>query len=633
MRSVFLRRLLVSLIIATLLAAAFMVLGHVLLSRDVYKEIQMEELLPKAEAVKQLFLEVYHNEMSLEAFSRMSDKLMRAAAALTIIIDAQGNIVFTDNSMLQLSSEELRSELDPYVQMLAGGQTVTEENVRIPGKGEFLLAAIPIFSDTGNTLGGVLIIKSASEIMLATGKLSASLLWIAGIVIPVMILIMSLRMRKVTDPLHEMSEAAIEMSKGHFDIRVSEKERGEVGLLASALNNLCETLSKTIYQLQAEKGQLDQILQSLTDGVVALDTVGNLTHYNSALMRMFGAIKVYKREDLVSDPMIWRAFDEVYHCGIPQTITRPMPGDKTVWITISPVVTDDDERVGVVGLFKDMTEMERLEATRREYVANVSHELRTPLTSIRALLEPLADGMVKSEEDKERYYKIMLHEVMRLSHLITDMMKLSRLQSGSDYIEMSRVNIVDLLKDVVSSYTATANQRGIELILDAEDAPDAMTDPNMVEQLLVILLDNAMRYTEEGGSITLSVRDGERLLVSVSDTGCGIPEADIPHIFERFYKVDKSRGEGGTGLGLSIAQLIIDKMQEKITVHSEVDKGTRFTFTLKKYVSQAIQLGPAREERMQRSKIARAQKRGAAAKNRVEDAEYQVIEAKGKDEL
>lgn len=135
-------------------------------------------------------------------------------------------------------------------------------------------------------------------------------------------------------------------------------------------------------------------------------------------------------------------------------------------------------RNGVVGLFKDMTEVERLEATRREYVANVSHELRTPLTAVRGLLEPLADGMIQDEETRQRYYKTMLHEVMRLSRLITDMMTLSRLQAGTEYIEIMRVDMKELLSDVVSGYTAAAEQKGIHLTLDDRAAVDGLTDPD-----------------------------------------------------------------------------------------------------------------------------------------------------------
>ena len=166
--------------------------------------------------------------------------------------------------------------------------------------------------------------------------------------------------------------------------------------------------------------------------------------------------------------------------------------------------------------------MERVEKLRRDYVANVSHELRTPLTAVRGLLEPLADGMVKDEADRQRYYKIMLHEVLRLSRLITDMMMLSRLQSGTEYMEITRVDVNELVQDIASAYSSTLADKGVNLVLDCpRPVPDAMTDPDRIEQVLVILLDNASRYTPKGGTITISARNGkEKIQLSVTDTGC-----------------------------------------------------------------------------------------------------------------
>lgn len=418
---------------------------------------------------------------------------------------------------------------------------------------------------------------------------------------------------------------------GDFDVRVPNEEApGEVGLLARSLNELCERLSKTIYQLRSEKGQLNHILRSLSDGVVAMDGLGALTQYNPAVMRMFGSVEVNTREDLVADASLWKVFDQVYATGKSRMITYDMPGDRTLWITISAVLTEDGECTGVVGLFKDMTEMERVEKMRREYVANVSHELRTPLTAVRGLLEPLADGMVKDEAVRQRYYKTMLHEVLRLSRLISDMMTLSRLQSGTEYMEVSKVDVAELLHDVAQSYVQTAKSKGIELRVNTQETVEALTDSDKVEQILIILIDNAMRYTPKGGSITLKLKNGNRLIVSVEDTGCGIPQEDVPHLFERFYKVDKSRKEGGTGLGLSIAYQIIEKLGEKITVTSELGKGTCFAFTLKKYVSNAIALGPAHETAPININMEGYEPQQKAAVNQKDkrkprDAEYEVL--------
>ncbi|HWS28949.1 MAG TPA: ATP-binding protein [Clostridia bacterium] len=597
MRSVFFRRLLVALVIAMLLACAFMAAGYLYLSRDTYTDIRLQEMRSEANAITELLSERQNGEISEAAFDRLYHSLLSDTSVGVILIAPNGSPVPRGYRMFDLSAEDAAAAFQMQINKLLLGGSVSESNADIEGLGRVVIVGEPVNGGQGG-ISGVLIVKSRADIIAASERKNSTLFLIITLVVPVSMLLVTLRIRRITEPLHEMSEVAIQMARGDFDIRADEKEPGEVGVLAHALNDLCETLSGTIYQLGSEKGQLDEILQSLTDGVAVTDSLGMLTHYNTALMRMFGAVKVEKREELVADSMVWKSFDEVFLSGAPQTVTYPMAGDKTLWITISPVMDGEGNRTGVVGLFKDMTEMERLEQTRREYVANVSHELRTPLTAVRGLLEPLADGMVKSEEDRQRYYKIMLHEVIRLSRLITDMLELSRLQSGTEYMELSRVDIDALVRDIAEGYAGSASQNGIELIVDAENDPDALTDPDRIEQVLVILLDNAMRYTPKGGSITLSVRNGKRLLVSVTDTGCGIPEADLPHIFERFYKVDKSRNEGGTGLGLSIAKYIMDKLDETITVDSELNKGTRFTFSVKKYVSNAIPLGPANEERI-----------------------------------
>ncbi|MDD6046198.1 MAG: ATP-binding protein [bacterium] len=600
MKSIFLRRLLLALIITLLIASATMVGGYAFISRDTYTEIKLKEMAPKADAAEQLIIEFLDGQITEEAFIRLSKTQMLAVNGATLFVDQENRCMQYQDSIFGMSPEDMQQALSEEITTVLSGEKVSTDSVRLPGKRpDALVVGTPIFMPDGSLAGGIFVIKSAQEIIGATAKLSTSLFWIAAIVLPVTLLITSWRIRRITEPLHTMSEAAIAMSKGNFDIRVNEDEIGEVGVLARALNGLCAGLSQTIYQLKTEKSQLDQILQSLTDGVAATDEVGMLTHYNAALMRMFGAVNVEKREELVPDPKIWKAFDEVFETGEPQSITYPMAGDKTLWITIAPVVTDGGQRVGVAGLFKDMTEMERLEAMRREYVANVSHELRTPLTAVRGLLEPLADGMVKDEEDRQRYYRIMLHEVLRLSRLITDMMTLSRLQSGTEYMEVVRVDMNTLIRDIASGYSGPARQKGIELVVDSpKPVPDAMTDPDRIEQVLIILIDNAMRYTPEGGTITIGMCNAkDSIILTVTDTGCGISKDDLPHIFERFYKVDKSRGEGGTGLGLSIAQFIMEKLGESITVESEPGKGTRFILTVKRYVRNAIALGPAGEGR------------------------------------
>lgn len=626
MKSVFFRRLLIVMVMVMMLTTIAMALGCGVVGIKIYENITLEEMVPKAGTVADLVRELGYGHISREAFLRIAQSYVEASDSTTLVFSKDKEIILAANMPNGDNEQEVYSTLSDTMDKIISGDTVKSESLAIKGIGDTLSAGVPITDDSGNIYGGVLIfqpVRIVSENMRPMRVLIYTAL-LAGVLI--MLLLMSWRFSLYTDPLHKMSEVAIEMSKGNFDIRANENEDGEIGLLARALNTLCENISGTIYQLRMEKGQLDQVLQSLSDGVAAIDGSGELTHYNAALMRMFGVVNVEKTEDLIKDPMVWKTFQEVFHTGESQVITYPMSGDKVLWISVSPVNTDEGVRTGVVGLFKDMTEMERTERMRREYVANISHELRTPLTAVRGLLEPLADGMVKSEEDKQRYYKIMLHEVMRLSRLITDMLTLSRLQAGTEYMELSRVNLEELINDVAMGYASTAQSKGIKLDVDCDHTVDGLTDPDRIEQVLVILIDNAMRYTPEGGSIKIKLRSGERLIISVQDNGCGIPEKDLPHIFERFYKVDKSRGEGGTGLGLSIAKYIMEKLDENITVASELGKGTIFTFTVKKYVSNAIELGPAKESRYEKDRDKKEKPAEKAPdEDGVYDADYEIV--------
>jgi signal transduction histidine kinase len=254
-------------------------------------------------------------------------------------------------------------------------------------------------------------------------------------------------------------------------------------------------------------------------------------------------------------------------------------------------VRADETRKGEVGeLARSLNhfaeESTQLEQVRRDYVANISHELRTPITSIRAMGETLRDGMTKSDEKKELFYNNIVRESMRLSRLVDDLLELSRLQAGTEAIPTSRFDLREVLRNIANGYGHLAEDANLSFRVDADmsGAIPANSNPDRVEQLLIILMDNAIKHTAEGGVITLSCNatsDGLRSEISVKNTGETIPENELPLIFERFYKVDKSHSGGGTGLGLSIANEIIKGLKETIRAKS-ADGVTSFTFTVNK---------------------------------------------------
>lgn len=386
-------------------------------------------------------------------------------------------------------------------------------------------------------------------------------------------------------PLAHLRDSAVRIAGGELDVRADENEvpYSEIGEVGKAVNELSDRLSMNIYHYILERNRLQSILYNLSEGIIAIDTDGNITHTNPALEKLLNCDSRINGEALaaIDSGLIYADLKNALESG--QNIERDFViSGRNIHSVISPLMDEISVTAGAIGLFADITEQERLEATRREYVANVSHEMRTPLTAVRALVEPLREGMVRDEETRMRYYDIILREVMRLTRLISDLMELSRLQSGTLALEKSEIELGDLLYDVCGIYSERAadHELTFEIKSDFNELPKVYSNADRVEQLMVILLDNAIKYTEKGGLTVESWHDDEKVYISVSDTGIGIDEKDLPYVFDRFYKVDKAHSGKGSGLGLSIAKELWDRMGESLTVKSEKGVGTTFTFTV-----------------------------------------------------
>lgn len=386
--------------------------------------------------------------------------------------------------------------------------------------------------------------------------------------------------------LLQLRDVTRRIAEGDLTAHADEYSIGEVGEIAAAINNLSNQLSRNMYMLIVERNRLKNMLNGLSEGIIAIDAAGEITHINPAIAGMFEQKHISvglpdPRMKNVPDQSVWTDFDSVLKTG--ESVTRNFNyRDMTIRLAITPIVDEIGATAGAVGLFSDITQMERLERTRREYVSNVSHELRTPLTAVRALVEPLKEGMVTKEEDRMRYYDIILREVLRLSRLINDQLELSRLQSGSVAIEKRRMALDDLIYDVCDRYSSIAAEHGLELKIESDltGCPSVWANEDRVEQMLIILLDNAIKYTEAGSVSVLVNWDDEKASITVKDTGIGIAEEDLPYVFDRFYKVDKAHSGKGSGLGLSIAKELLKRMDEDIFVESKKGEGTAFTFTV-----------------------------------------------------
>ena len=445
--------------------------------------------------------------------------------------------------------------------------------------GNLVVVAVPItFMD--EVIGAVFMAQSMTEIMggmqALTNTLALSLLLVGLLMLPVVLFFASRMVRPIT----RMRTVALTMAGGDLTARAEDGSNDEYGELGRALNYLSSELGSTISSLQMERNRLQSLINGLSEGIIAVDAKGATTLINPAV---YGLLNLQSTDDNVraAAPDVFAMFDQALSSA--QAVKKTVwQGDVALHISVSPLLLQSGEVTGCVGIVSDVTSAERLEQTRRDYVANVSHELRTPLTAMRALIEPLRDGLVKTEEQRQQIYDVVLRETMRLSRLVNDMLELSRLQSGTASLSRSVFAPIPLFNLIHETYSAYAEDYQQTFVYDVpEDLPSVWGNPDRTQQVLIALLDNAFKYTPEGGVVTLSAcAEGDAVRVRVRDTGVGIPAADLPHVFDRFYKVDKSHHSKGTGLGLAIAYEIMKHLGEEMSVTSEPGQGSCFTFTL-----------------------------------------------------
>lgn len=395
----------------------------------------------------------------------------------------------------------------------------------------------------------------------------------------------------ITEPLQEVNQIAKEYGRGNLRVRANEDHIGEAGELAESFNSMADKLSKSINELTNERNKLENIFNVISEGIMVFNRDGTVTFTNGTMADIFSKVprknNFSEKIQIVPFEEFWEDLAECMETGEEKKHTIENTSYAYEYTIVPRFDANDDACIGATGFFRDITEEHKLDMTRRDYVANISHELRTPLQTLRGLIEPLADGMVKKDEDRMRYYDIILNETLRLSRLIDDMLELSKLQSGTIAFQMYPFDLNELLNSILARFTPVMKDAGIFFSVHSttDKLPTVVGNPDRVNQILVILLDNAKKYTPEGGSITITSDYNEeigKVYISVSDTGQGIHEYDINHIFERFFKADRARGKKGTGLGLSIAKELLTYMGEDITVESEYGHGTKFTFTLKK---------------------------------------------------
>lgn len=391
--------------------------------------------------------------------------------------------------------------------------------------------------------------------------------------------------QRITGPLEDLREQANAVASGRFDVTATPSAARELGEVALAFNLMTERIQNLVTESERSRGRLESIFETLNDGVVILDEHGVILGVNIAACRV---LEIFYGE--VVNQSVLRAIRDYELANLiqaalseknTQVASIELTGNgRIVEVTAKPTTSDGETLVIVV--IRDVTNIRRAETVRREFVANVSHELRTPLASIKALVETLEAGAMHEPEVASDFLHRVVGEVDRLTDLVDELLDLARLQSGRMILNLERLEPTDVLTRGAERLRPQTKRARLDLQIEIPaDLPPILVDRARVEQVLINLVHNAIKFTPAGGSITVSAElDGPFVAVHVTDTGSGIPEAELPRLFERFYKADRARRSEGTGLGLAIAKHIVQAHQGTISAESAPNKGARFTFTL-----------------------------------------------------
>jgi len=381
-------------------------------------------------------------------------------------------------------------------------------------------------------------------------------------------------------PVNELEEVTSRIARGDLHIRAKAKTNDELGTLGKTFNNMADQLQIKINEVMDKQNRLESIVKSMESGVIAVDLDNNIIIINPYAKRIFGIkddITGEKIYDYIED------FDINYFLNEEEEISKEIkilhPAERELKIK-KAFILSGREKIGKVIAVQDISDIKRLENMRSQFVANVTHELKTPLTSIKDFAETLK--YVEDEKIREKFLDIIDNEAERLSRLISDILVLSKIESSTTTDDEDFMPYI-VIDEVISIVKNMAENKNISLIIEKSERDIKLHgDKDKFLQLVLNLVENGIKYSNEGSTVKVRsfIKKGDYIL-QVEDNGIGIPKEDIPRIFERFYRVDKSRKGGGTGLGLAIVKHIVKIFNGEISIESELNKGSIFTVTIK----------------------------------------------------
>jgi len=602
------RKLIWQIFLANLLILIITVISVIIFGRASLKSFYLNELeqglIARAHLIKPTVNAMLaENEIAeLREYSKKSGRL--AGTRITVIYP-DGRVVADSHE--DPTTMELHNKRVEVKRALQGGIGRALRFSHTLGR-EMLYVALPIrqqqkdeeFSATSNVAAVVRMSVAVNAIEVALQGISLRIAGGVALLGMLAALASLLVSRNISRPLEELRRAAERFSQGDFtDTMVSYQERSsclEVATLAAAMDTMAAQLDERIEMITSQRNELETVFSSMVESVMAIDSNERIININSAAAKLFGTDKNSAKGKLIQEVLrninLQEQIKEVVKSGVSmqdEIVHSDAAGRKFLQTNIVSLRDRKAQILGVLLVLNDVTKMRQLESVRRDFVANVSHELRTPITSIQGYVETLLDGAIDDRDDALRFLETVLRQAERLTEIIDDLMALSRIEQEAEHglIKLEKGQLCMVLDVAIETCEHRAEQKNITILMECPENLELEMNETLIEQALVNLLVNAIKYSQEGGYVHVqvsTVEDDEQKFVRIDvvDNGSGIASHHLPRLFERFYRSDKarSRKEGGTGLGLAIVKHIVLAHNGSVDVTSELGKGSTFAIYL-----------------------------------------------------
>jgi two-component system phosphate regulon sensor histidine kinase PhoR len=524
---------------------------------------------------------------AVDAFCKEAGK--RSATRITVILPS--GVVIGDSREIprHMDNHASRPEIADALNGVMGTSLRYSDTLHQ----RMMYVAIPFFE--GNQIVAVIrtsLPLTALDEALADIRIRITLgVFLIAIIAAIVSLLIS---RQYSRPLEEMKEGAARYARGELEHRLTLPDSEEIAGLAEAMNSMAEQLSNRIDTIRSQRRELETVLSSMLEGLVAIDNEERIISINQAAASWFEVENETAQgrnlQEIIRNQALQKFVTDALQNGEPMEgdVTAFQNGERVLNVKSSPLLDAAHKRIGTLIVFNDVTQLRRLENMRRDFVANVSHEIKTPLTAIKGFVETLHHGNVDDPSETKRFLGIVLKHVDRLNSIIEDLLSLSRIEQESEdaWATSQEKPLRGVFRAALQICRPKAEQKNITITIKCADDLQARFDPILLEQAVVNLLDNAIKYSESGSTITVDARaeDDSGVMIQIQDQGIGIAKKHLSRLFERFYRVDKARSRnlGGTGLGLAIVKHIAQAHHGHVSVKSKLGEGSTFTIHLPK---------------------------------------------------